>query len=146
MDDRLNAILGDPEKMKSIFEIASKIAGKQDWAPAAETPSPEGFKEAFKNMQESGALDGIIKNLSGASENESSKKSESDGEKGGLSAMLPNILRMLGGSDSLKSDRANLLKAIKPYVNQNRAESIDHAVNVAGMAKNARSVIDGFKK
>ena len=60
--------------------------------------------------------------------------------------MLPNILRMLGGSDSLKSDRANLLKAIKPYVNQNRAESIDHAVNVAGMAKNARSVIDGFKK
>lgn len=145
MDDRLNAILGDPEKMKSVFEIASKIAGKQDGAPA-ETPSPEGFKEAFKNMQESGALDDIIKNLSGASENESSKKPESDGEKGGLSAMLPNILRMLGGSDSLKSDRANLLKAIKPYVNQNRAESIDHAVNVAGMAKNARSVIDGFKK
>ena len=145
MDDRLNAILGDPEKMKSVFEIASKIAGKQDGAPA-ETPSPEGFKEAFKNMQESGALDGIIKKLSGASENESSKKPESDGEKGGLSAMLPNILRMLGGSDSLKSDRANLLKAIKPYVNQNRAESIDHAVNVAGMAKNARSFIDGFKK
>ena len=177
MDDKLNSLLNDPEKMKAAFEMASQIVGQN---PSTQgTPPPkintDDLSVTFQKMRESGALDSILSSLSSqagggmpqatpnlggapqaanvdvnanatATPNPAASAAGAAGA-GGIAAMLPNILQMMNGSsDGLNSDRTNLLNAIKPYINDGRAGSIDRAVNVAGMAKNAKSMLGFLKK
>lgn len=150
MDDKFNALLNDPEKMKAAFEMASKIVG-QTGTPAPSLNTDE-LAGTLKKMKDSGALDNLLSNLSASSSSAPSEESRSAApsdeaqSKSSLSAMLPNLLQMMGGGTAVNSDKANLLKAIKPYVNEGRAGNIDRAVNVANMAKNAKSMLGGLKK
>lgn len=147
MENKLDSILNDPEKMKAAFEMASKIMGQN--TPSSPPPAldTDAVSDALHKMKQSGALDELLGRLSSAkSENPAQTKAPDGDKKGGLSDILPNILQMMGGSAAVDSDRANLLRAIKPYVNEGRSGSIDRAVNMAGMAKSAKNAIKGFKR
>lgn len=150
MDDKFNAILNDPEKMKAAFDMASKIMAQGgSKAPAPEINSND-LGSVLQNMRENGTLDSILKNLSSTSSSSGTQSTDNTKpdakQKSNFADMLPNLLQMMGGSASLDSDKANLLKAIKPYVNESRAENIDRAVNVAGMAKSAKNMLGSLKR
>lgn len=147
MESKLDSILNDPEKMKAAFEMASKIMG-QNGAPA---PPPEvdsnALADTLQKMRQSGALDNILSGLSGNNTAQNSENvTEEQPKRSNFADMLPDLLQMLGGSASVNSDRANLLKAIKPYVNESRSGNIDRAMNMAGMAKSAKSAIRGLRR
>ena len=147
MESKLDSILNDPEKMKAAFEMASKIMGQN----GASTPPPEvdpnALADTLQKMRQSGALDNILSGLSGNNTAQNSENvTEEQPKRSNFADMLPDLLQMLGGSASVNSDRANLLKAIKPYVNESRSGNIDRAVNMAGMAKSAKSALRGLRR
>lgn len=56
-----------------------------------------------------------------------------------LLSKLPEIMGMLSGDGNLKSDprledRKRLLKALKPFLSENRRNAVDSIVNIAGIA------------
>lgn len=147
MENKLDSVLNDPEKMKAAFEMASKIMAQN----GASAPPPEidsnALADTLQKMRNSGALDNILSGLVSSNKAQTEENPpQSEERRSGFADMLPNILQMMGGSASVNSDRANLLKAIKPYVNESRSGSIDRAVNVAGMAKSAKSAIRGLRR
>ena len=147
MESKLDSILNDPEKMKAAFEMASKIMGQN----SASAPPPEvdssALADTLQKMRQSGALDNILSGLSGNNTAQNSENvTEEQPKRSNFADMLPDLLQMLGGSASVNSDRANLLKAIKPYVNESRSGNIDRAVNMAGMAKSAKSALRGLRR
>ena len=147
MESKLDSILNDPEKMKAAFEMASKIMGQY----GASAPPPEvdssALADTLQKMRQSGALDNILSGLSGNNTAQNTENvTEEQPKRSNFADMLPDLLQMLGGSASVNSDRANLLKAIKPYVNESRSGSIDRAVNMAGMAKSAKSALRGLRR
>ena len=147
MESKLDSILNDPEKMKAAFEMASKIMGQN----GASAPPPEvdssALADTLQKMRQSGALDNILSGLSGNNTAQNAENvTEEQPKRSNFADMLPDLLQMLGGSASVNSDRANLLKAIKPYVNESRSGNIDRAVNMAGMAKSAKSAIRGLRR
>ena len=147
MESKLDSILNDPEKMKAAFEMASKIMGQN----GASAPPPEvdssALADTLQKMRKSGALDNILSGLSGNNTAQNAENAtEEQPKRSNFADMLPDLLQMLGGSASVNSDRANLLKAIKPYVNESRSGNIDRAVNMAGMAKSAKGAIRGLRR
>ena len=146
MENKLDSILNDPEKMKAAFEMASKIVGQN----GASSPPPDidsnALADTLKKMKSSGALDNILSSLSGKQGEKDESTVEEPEKKNSFADMLPGILQMMGGSANVNSDRANLLRAIKPYVNEGRSGNIDRAVNMAGMAKSAKNAIKGFRR
>ena len=147
MESKLDSILNDPEKMKAAFEMASKIMGQN----GASSPPPEvdssALADTLQKMRQSGALDNILSGLSGNNTAQNTENvTEEQPKRSNFADMLPDLLQMLGGSASVNSDRANLLKAIKPYVNESRSGNIDRAMNMAGMAKSAKSAIRGLRR
>lgn len=147
MESKLDSILNDPEKMKAAFEMASKIMGQN----GASSPPPEvdssALADTLQKMRQSGALDNILSGLSGNNTAQNTENvTEEQPKRSNFADMLPDLLQMLGGSASVNSDRANLLKAIKPYVNESRSSNIDRAVNMAGMAKSAKSALRGLRR
>ena len=147
MESKLDSILNDPEKMKAAFEMASKIMGQNGTsAPPPEVDS-SALADTLQKMRQSGALDNILSGLSGNNAAQNSENvTEEQPKRSNFADMLPDLLQMLGGSASVNSDRANLLKAIKPYVNESRSGNIDRAMNMAGMAKSAKSAIRGLRR
>ena len=147
MESKLDSILNDPEKMKAAFEMASKIMGQN----GASAPPPEvdssALADTLQKMRQNGALDNILSGLSGNNAAQNAENvTEEQPKRSNFADMLPDLLQMLGGSASVNSDRANLLKAIKPYVNESRSGNIDRAVNMAGMAKSAKNAIRGLRR
>ena len=146
MENKLDSILNDPEKMKAAFEMASKIVGQN----GASSPPPDidsnALADTLQKMKSSGALDNILSSLSGKQTEKAEAVVNEPEKKSSFADMLPGILQMMGGSANVNSDRANLLKAIKPYVNEGRSGNIDRAVNMAGMAKSAKNAIKGLRR
>ena len=147
MESKLDSILNDPEKMKAAFEMASKIMGQNGAAAPPPEVDSSALADTLQKMRQSGALDNILSGLSGNNTAQNTENvTEEQPKRSNFADMLPDLLQMLGGSASVNSDRANLLKAIKPYVNESRSGNIDRAMNMAGMAKSAKSAIRGLRR
>ena len=91
-------------------------------------------------------INSLLSSLSGRQSEKDESTVEEPEKKNSFADLLPGILQMMGGSANVNSDRANLLRAIKPYVNEGRSGNIDRAVNMAGMAKSAKNAIKGFRR
>lgn len=156
MDDKLNAILNDPDKMKAAFEAASQFLGKNN--PPASAPPPPATADLasmLKTMQENGALNNLMQAMSGSGAT-AAVPSADDGDapvSAGAAAgpniaqMLPQLMQMMGaGGGGVNSQRANLVNALKPYMKEGRVGSVDRAMNMASMAKNAKTMLGTFKK
>ena len=146
MENTLDSILNAPEKMKAAFEMASKIVGQNGTSSPPPDIDSNALADTLQKMKSSGALDNILSSLSGKQGEKTESVSDEPEKKNSFADMLPGILQMMGGSANVNSDRANLLRAIKPYVNEGRSGNIDRAVNMAGMAKSAKNAIKGFRR
>ena len=56
--------------------------------------------------------------------------------------LLPQLMTLFSGQgDLVKSERLDLLRAMKPYLKESRISSIDRAVKMANMTKAAASAM-----
>jgi len=126
-EDKLNAILGDPEAMEQIVSIAKALTGEQEPAPAASPDPPlEETPPAAPNSQPNWqAVLGLL------------------GGKGGDNPLLgdldPQLIQTavtLFSEYSATDDRkVALLAALKPFLKPERQAKVDRAMQLARLAR-----------
>lgn len=61
---------------------------------------------------------------------------------GSLAEILPPILQALSGNgDLIKPEKANLVRAFKPYLSETRSPEIDRAIRMANVARAAKKAL-----
>ena len=122
LEEKLNAILGDPRAMGQIMELARSLSGGEEGAgksggpeqPAAEPePDREAGPDPFAQL---GQLD-------------------PDAVRRGMRLLLAR-----GGEDSRS---AALLSALKPFLKEDRRAGLDRALELARMIRLVRTALSG---
>lgn len=71
--------------------------------------------------------------------------SQAQSPLGNIATLLPIIVQAFSGSSGLiKPEKLNLVNAIKPYMNDDRSESIDRAIKMATVAQAAKSALSAL--
>lgn len=114
-EDKLNQILSSPEDMEKIMGLAKSMSGSLGSQETPKEPAPD---------------------------------SESLGAALPLGDIDPKMLKLMGrlmGEYSSKSgEKTALLTAMKPYLREERYETIDKAAKIARLAKIARIALTEF--
>ena len=145
LDERLSQLISDQESMKKVLEIAKVIMTQRD----SDTPAPamQTSEAAPQQPSASPDLTGLLSSLLSQPSSEPPKAQEPAAVPESdnllpLAAMLPQLLQALSGEGNLlKSDRVNLLQAMRPYLKENRLRSIDRALKLANVTKAATSAM-----
>lgn len=96
----LNGILSNPEMMSMVSSMAEQLKNSSPPKPTEESPPPPAEEVSVPAQRD----------ISGA-----------------ISALAPLISGSLGGSKA-DSDRACLLRALKPYLSEGRCEAIEYII------------------
>lgn len=123
-EDRINAILGNPAEMEKIMNMASQLMGGSE---KPQEPQSEQSGGAESSGQRSDGGQGP--DLSGL------------GALGGLDfdmfSKMGHIMSQLKGG----SEKTELLRAMGPYLKQERREKMEKAIRFARIAKVARAAL-----
>jgi hypothetical protein len=118
-EDKLNKILSSPEDLQKLAGLARAISGGGDAADGgdAETTAPSDAPD----------LGGLA---------------------GALSGLDPKMLglagRLMREYSSGGNDKAELIRALRPYLREDRREKIDKAAEIAKLARLARVAFGEF--
>lgn len=160
-EDKLHAILGDPEAMGQIVSIAKALTGDGTASPGEEEPaSPSAASEepVFEPVEplsaapsSSGGTDsapdwsallGLLGNLNGGG-----------GESNPLSllgdldpALVQKALRLFSEYRSTDDRKVALLNALKPFLKEERLAKLDQAVQIAKLSRLIRVAFLLFQK
>ena len=154
----LKDLLADEEGLKKVLEAAGALLGSrgaQQPAPQPQTPPESGAASPADNLPalpaspdaekpDLGALLGSLLGSKAGENSEDSGPSPSGGNGGQspLSSILPQLLQTFSGKTNyIDENRLNLVKAIKPYLAENKVGNIDRAIKMANMAKVARNAL-----
>lgn len=109
-EDRLNALLSNPEEMNKLSQMAQTLldGGALGNLLGGETPSDSGNTESNRAGQKSSGLDGEL---------------------------LASVGRIFSQASGQENDKTALLEAMKPYLKQKRRDKIDQAMKLAKMAR-----------
>jgi hypothetical protein len=108
LEDKINAVLGDPKQMQEITKLAKSLMGGGEKEEAAEkVPTP---------MEDMG-ID---------------------------PAMLKNLGRIMGESQSRKPEQQALLEAMRPYLSEKRRSKMDRAMKMAKFARIAKIAMENM--
>lgn len=153
-EDKLNAILADPEAMGQIVSIAKALTGETSSseagtlppegtapeAPAA-SPAPAEEPEAPRTQPDWGAVLGMLGSLN------------SGGTGSPLSALGDLDPRLIQTAVALFSEysatddrKIALLTAMKPFLKPERYAKVDKAVQIARLSRVIRAAFQLFKK
>lgn len=105
LEDKLNALLSDPDGMAQVMELAQKLSGKHDGDDAPPEQTPHG-----------GELSSLLDALGGGL----------DGET--LRRLLP-VVQQATRRES--GEAAALLYALRPFLREERREKVERAVQLA---------------
>lgn len=156
LDERLDRLVADQDSMKKVVETAKAILaqrngpdpGSAEASSASEDPSnADGGKQASQGS--SAALAALLQQLAAqkgeappAGASEASASSSQTSALPALAAVLPQFMTALSGQGNLlKSERVGLLNAMRPYLKEERSDSIDRALKMANVAKAAMSAM-----
>ena len=143
-EEKLNAILGDPEAMGQIVSIAKALTGET--ASSGTSPAQEPAGEAASPPEEAASsplpdLSPLLGLLGG-----------SDGDANPLSVLGdldPRLIQAaltLFAEYSASDDRkAALLNALRPFLKETRRAKVDQAVKIARLARVIRVAFQLFK-
>lgn len=150
LDERLNQLISDQENMNKVLEMAKAILAQRDSAspePAKEVPPVPPQQPAPSSPDLASLLASMMTDSSKtaqAPEQASEVPSQAAPAQGlnALAAILPQLLQAMSGEGNLiKSERVNLLKAMRPYLKEQRWSSIDRALKMANVTKAATSAM-----
>ena len=146
-EDRLNAILGDPEAMGQIVSIAKALTGEGGPAaapaegqapeeppvgegdPAGESPKIEGV----------GALGPLLQLLGGMGENPLSALGELDPK------LIQTAVTLFSQYSAGDNEKTALLNALRPFLKEERRAKVDKAVRIARLSRVIRVAFQLFK-
>lgn len=132
LDERLSRLLSDGDSMKQVIELASAFMAGQNGSSSQTQEQPKNPNLDF------------IKNTFEASEQTSVERENADATSSGsdLLSILPLLLQAFSGDTSrLQSDRVNLIRAMQPYMSQNKAGNIERAMRMASLTIVAKDVL-----
>lgn len=130
LEDKLSAILGNPQAMSQIMSLAQSLGGpsadsssqvespQQQEPPAAPTSSAPDFSSLLGGLTGSGSLDPRLMQLA---------------------------FRVMNEYQSNDDDRTALLQALRPFVKEQRYAKIDKAIQIAKLSRLIRVALDVFK-
>lgn len=126
-EDKLNAILGNPDAMGQIMSLAQSLGGTvsppQEPPAAASPPSPP--------PSAGPDLSALLGGLSGG---------------GGLDPRLFSLAaRILSESNHGDDRRTALLEALRPFVKEQRYAKLDKAIQIARLSHMIRIALDVLK-
>ena len=123
-DEKLNALLSDPDRMAQIMQMAQSLSG----AAAPPPPTPPPTRPETKPTPPVGT--DILSSLTGGIDPQL------------LTRLLPLIREL--GSDSGSGARA-LLYALRPYLKQERQERVERALQLAKLLHIGRKVLTNLE-
>ena len=149
LEERFSQLLADPERTQKAVDMARAILSQRESAPSApSSPAPAAA---------AGAPPASAADPAGLTAMLSAMLKAGDAAPGGaalpaaagsamqqspLAALLPQLMTLFSGQgDLVKSERLDLLRAMKPYLKESRISSIDRAVKMANMTKAAASAM-----
>ena len=116
-DDKLNALLSNPDAMSQIMQLANSLSGDSDTsAPAPAAPEPPAARTGGS----------VLSSLSGGTEL--------------LGKLLPLVQEM--GRDS---NARRLLYALRPYLKEERQEKIERALQLARLFQIGRKFLSEWE-
>ena len=115
LEERLNAVLNDPEELARVTRLASQLMG-QSGAPASD--GNNGLASALSQLAGSGG-DGIASALS-----------QLTGQSGGT----PDLTDALRGIVGSTGKSAPLAEALCPYLDEGRAAKLRRALRISSVA------------
>lgn len=157
LDDRLKRLVSDEPGMRRVLNLASAIMERRSAAPPP--PKPEAPSKPEPPPAARGDVSALLASLlarEGARDGagaEAAEPAAAGAAEGGaaekatpaaaLAEALPQLLQALSGSggDLVKSERANLIRAMAPYLSAQRAGSLDRAMRMANVTKAAKSAL-----
>lgn len=115
-DERLDQLLSNQDNTQSILNLMQTLLQKQDGSPALEqNQAPSGNDNAAE---------------------------QSMAPSPSLALLLPQLMQAMSGEGNMiKQERVALLRAIRPYLKENRVQSLDRALRLANMTKVASTAL-----
>ena len=133
LDERLRRLISDNDSMKQVLELASAVMSGQSSRSSTDTPK--------SNNSDSGPDLSSVLHLLTDSDSQRTKSSDTSSVSA-LLGIMPQLLQALSGDTSmLQNDRVNLVRAVQPYLPQDKAENIDRAMRMANLTKLAKDVL-----
>ena len=138
LEDKLSAILGNPQAMSQIMSLAQSLGGgsaapvspPQDQSPPPpQELAPEG--QSAPSGQNAPDLSALLTGLSGG-----------NGPDPKLMAVAGRIMAEYQSGDDGK---AALLQALRPFVKERRYARLDKAVQIARLSRVIRVALDALK-
>lgn len=121
-EEKLDAILNDPQAMGQIMALARSLGGTGD-RQAAPPPSQASSQEADDEPVDHPSPGGLS-----------------------LDPRLVEVgMKALSAYQDTDNKKAALLQALRPFVKEERAAKVDKAVEIARLSKAIRAVLDGLK-
>ncbi len=127
-DEKLNALLSDPDRMAQIMQMAQSLSGAAAPPPPAPPPAPPPTRPETTSAPPVGT--DLLSSLTGGIDPQL------------LTRLLPLIREL--GSDSGSGARA-LLYALRPYLKQERQERVERALQLAKLLHIGRKVLTNLE-
>lgn len=142
LEDKLNAILGNPQAMSQIMSLAQSLGGgSASGSPEPEPSPPPVAGPAAAPAASTPDLSALLGSLMGNSSGNSSGSSS-----GGLDPRLLTLVsKVMSEYQSNDDGRAALLQALRPFVKEKRYAKLDKAIQIARLSRMIRIALDVFK-
>ena len=148
LEERFSQLLADPERTQKAVDLARAILSQRESAPSPpSSPAPAAAAgdppaSAADSAGLTAMLSAMLKAGDAAPGGAALPAAGSAMEQSPLAALLPQLMTLFSGQgDLVKSERLDLLRAMKPYLKESRISSIDRAVKMANMTKAAASAM-----
>lgn len=142
IDERLSRLISDEDSIKRVLELASSVISGQSGSSSQAVKQPNEQTEVPKNTAN---YQPDLSSVLGAFSSTASDKNTNDGNNGSVSNLLsimPLLLQAMSGDTSLlQNDRINLIRAMRPYMSQQKADNIERAMRMASMTKVAKDIL-----
>nr|WP_325185032.1 hypothetical protein [uncultured Oscillibacter sp.] len=128
-DDKLNSILGNPDAMSQIMQLAQSLSGSGP-EPSSAPPPPPPQQTAAPTPTGGGDLFSSLSSLAGGMDPKF------------LSRLLPLIQELGGQRDS--NARA-LLYALRPYLKEEKQDKVERALQLARLFHLGKKFLSGWE-
>ena len=162
LEEKLNAILGNPEAMGQIMSIARTLSDQKDTSGSdtqnsgqdspQEAPSPDAEADGKSGGQapNSDAVAALLSGLTGGQHRADSQENSRDNPLSALDSLDPKLiqiaLRLFSAYSAEDDRRTALLNALKPFLKEERQAKLEKAIQIAKLSRVIRVAFQVFKQ
>ena len=158
LEEKLNAILGNPEAMGQIMSIARSLSNQEDASGSNTQDSPhaessfeaEAAGKSGSQAPNSNAVAALLSGLTGGKAQDEAQDSSGDNPLSALGSLDPKLvqiaLRLFSAYSTEDDRRTALLNALKPFLKEKRQAKLEKAIQIAKLSRVIRVAFQVFKK